>query len=97
MFCGAFLSDTFAFLVGSKFGKTKLAPEISPNKTVEGSIGGIFGVILSFVLITLVGNLKLGIYGNIFYCEPPFWNWKRKTENGKLDDDKDDDDDTHRL
>ena len=67
VFCGAFISDTFAFLIGSKFGKTKLAPEISPNKTVEGSLGGIFGVILSFVILTLVGNLKLGIYGNIFY------------------------------
>jgi len=67
VFCGAFISDTFAFLIGSRFGKTKLAPDISPNKTVEGSIGGICGVILSFVLLTLLGNLKLGIYGNIFY------------------------------
>lgn len=67
VFCGAFISDTFAFLVGSKFGKTKLAPDISPNKTVEGSIGGILGVILSFIIITLVGNYKLGINGNVFY------------------------------
>lgn len=67
VFCGAFISDTFAFLVGSKFGKTKLAPDISPNKTVEGSIGGILGVILSFVLITLLGNFKLGVQGNVFY------------------------------
>ena len=67
VFCGAFISDTFAYLVGSKFGKTKLAPDISPNKTVEGSIGGICGVILSFVIITMVGNLKFGIYGNVFY------------------------------
>ena len=65
--CGAFVSDTFAFLVGSKFGKTKLAPDISPNKTVEGSIGGILGVILSFIGLTLLGNLKLCIYGNVFY------------------------------
>ena len=67
VFCGAFISDTFAFLVGSKFGKTKLAPEISPNKTVEGSIGGISGVILSFIVITLVGKYKYGIDGNVFY------------------------------
>ena len=67
VFCGAFVSDTFAFLVGSKFGKTKLAPDISPNKTVEGSIGGILGVILSFVIITIIGNIKLGINGNVFY------------------------------
>ena len=67
VFCGAFISDTFACLVGSKFGKTKLAPEISPNKTVEGSIGGISGVILSFIVITLVGKYKYGIDGNVFY------------------------------
>ena len=67
VFFGAFISDTFAYLVGSKFGKTKLAPDISPNKTVEGSVGGIIGVILSFVVITFIGNLKLGIYGNVFY------------------------------
>ena len=67
VFCGAFVSDTFAFLVGSKFGKTKLAPDISPNKTVEGSIGGICGVILSFVIITLIGKFKLSIAGNVFY------------------------------
>lgn len=67
VFCGAFISDTFAFLVGSKFGKTKLAPDISPNKTVEGSIGGILGVILSFAIITLIGSYSLGIPGNVFY------------------------------
>ena len=64
--CGAFVSDTFAFLVGSKFGKTKLAPDISPNKTVEGSLGGIVGVIISFVLLTVIGNAN-GINGNVVY------------------------------
>ena len=32
--------DTFAYLVGSKFGKTYIAKDISPNKTLEGFIGG---------------------------------------------------------
>lgn len=65
--CGAFVNDTFAFLIGSRFGKTKLAPDISPNKTVEGSIGGIFGVLLAFVLVSIIGRNVLGINVNIVY------------------------------
>lgn len=43
---GAFIlvwiNDTFAFLVGKQFGKQKLFPSISPKKTVEGFLGGLF-------------------------------------------------------
>jgi phosphatidate cytidylyltransferase len=41
------LSDTFAYLVGKQLGRNKLIPHISPNKTVEGAIGGLVAAALT--------------------------------------------------
>lgn len=40
IFIGAWVTDSFAYFTGILFGKHKLIPEISPKKTIEGSIGG---------------------------------------------------------
>ena len=54
IFIGAWTTDTFAYFTGFFLGKHKLIPEISPKKTVEGSIGGILGCALSFVVWGLI-------------------------------------------
>ena len=64
---GAFASDTFAYFIGCKFGKHKLCPTISPKKSVEGSIGGICGVIVSYVILTIIGNTYFNFNMNIVY------------------------------
>ena len=43
---GTWAGDSFALLVGRKFGAHKMAPHISPNKTVEGLLGGIAGTVI---------------------------------------------------
>ena len=52
------MADTFANFIGSKIGKRKLAPLVSPNKTVEGFVGGIvFSTFISSVyFITFVNT-----------------------------------------
>lgn len=55
IFTSAWGSDTFAYLIGKKFGKHKLTP-ISPKKTVEGAIGGVLGALLFSLLYTVVIN-----------------------------------------
>ena len=47
IFILAYATDTFAYFSGKLFGKHKLIPKISPNKTIEGAIGGIIGAVIS--------------------------------------------------
>lgn len=61
IFIGAWISDTFAYLVGVMIGKHKLAPVLSPKKSIEGSVGGIAGAALAgFLLGSYLDNV-LGI------------------------------------
>ena len=73
------ISDSSAYLVGSSYGKTPLFSEISPNKSLEGFIGGMgsifilslvfclfFNISLSFVVILLTGSFYAFV-GDYFF------------------------------
>lgn len=74
-----FSADSFAYLIGSNFGKHKMCPKLSPKKSVEGAIGGIIGAIIvsvavnalflkeptSFIIvIALIGSI-ISIFGDL--------------------------------
>lgn len=61
IFIIAFSTDIFAYLVGKQFGKHKLIPKVSPNKTVEGSLGGIAASVVFSVLFGIAFNLQIGV------------------------------------
>ncbi|MBN8482925.1 MAG: phosphatidate cytidylyltransferase, partial [Xanthomonadales bacterium] len=52
-------ADTFAYFAGSRFGRTKLAPRISPGKTIEGAWGALAGG----ALVAMAGGWLLGERG----------------------------------
>lgn len=57
-FLGAFLSDIGAFFVGRAVGGPKLCEELSPKKTISGSVGGILGTVVGFFIYAVI--LKYG-------------------------------------
>ena len=64
----AFISDTGAYFAGYFFGKHKLAPVISPKKTIEGMVGGVLGAMLGMVIYCLVLQLAFGFKCNYLYA-----------------------------
>ena len=62
---GTFTTDTGAFLTGKALGKRLLAPDISPNKTVEGAIGGFLTGATAVVLLAYSLNLNISILESI--------------------------------
>ena len=49
--------DTFAYIVGSNFGRTKIAKEISPNKTYEGLVAGTISSVIYGYLVCIFLNI----------------------------------------
>lgn len=65
-------TDTFAYLFGNMFGKTKLAPTLSPSKTVEGAVGGIISGALLPLPVLYQGGIPITISAIILFMITPF-------------------------
>ena len=61
IFLSVWANDSFAYLVGSKFGKHKLAPRTSPKKSWEGFIAGLVGSAAFWCLMTLSPGVTMSI------------------------------------
>ncbi len=62
-----FLNDTGAYFTGLRLGRRKLAPAISPGKTVEGTIGGIIACILTGLIVNYGFGSPLNSDWTIFF------------------------------
>ncbi len=65
VFISSWVCDTCAYLAGRTFGKHKLAPVLSPKKSIEGSIGGIIGAIAVGILLALAAKGNIPVYGAV--------------------------------
>ena len=64
VFIGAWISDIFAYFTGRFLGKHKLIPEVSPKKTVEGSVGAIVFTTLLMLLYGWIVSLTTDLTPN---------------------------------
>lgn len=54
--------DSFAYFVGRKMGQRKLYPAVSPNKTIEGGLGGLAGAVFAILVVKFTFLPILGFF-----------------------------------
>ncbi len=96
LFFAVWACDSGAYYVGSRLGKYKLAPNISPGKTIEGAIGGLGLSILVFVMariwladLSITTAIMLGLGVGIIaqvgdLCESQIKRWAGVKDTGSL-------------
>lgn len=61
IFLSVWANDSFAYLAGSKLGKHKLAPRVSPKKSWEGFFAGLVGSALFWMLMVLIPGVNMSV------------------------------------
>ncbi len=77
LFLCVWAGDIAALYIGKRFGRHKLAPELSPNKTWEGAVASIIASVAIGVGLILYGNW-LPTHGSSFtrlHTNAPIWQW----------------------
>ena len=59
------ICDSCAYFVGRKYGKNKLYPAVSPNKTIEGALGGVGGAVVAAILFKFTFMPQIGFIGAV--------------------------------
>ncbi len=67
-FIVACVNDAGAYFVGMRWGRHKLAPVVSPNKTIEGMLGGIAAAVMSMLVYCLLLQIVEDFRINYFYA-----------------------------
>lgn len=77
IFVAVWACDSFAYFVGKPLGKHKLFERVSPKKSIEGGLGGVFGALLVFVTVhytgwyyislemAIISGLIIGVFGQL--------------------------------
>lgn len=67
IFISSWACDTAAYFIGKNFGKSKIAPTVSPNKTYLGSIAGLFASVLFCALYGFITQKYFGLPYAIYH------------------------------
>ncbi|BDE95529.1 phosphatidate cytidylyltransferase [Raoultibacter timonensis] len=67
IFLSVWANDTFAYLIGRKFGKHKLAPRTSPKKSWEGFFAGLAGSMVVWYAMTYIPGVTMDVVQALFF------------------------------
>jgi phosphatidate cytidylyltransferase len=76
LFLTVWAGDTVAMYAGRAFGKRKMAPNLSPNKTWAGAVGSVVGaVVVAGILLALSSYLTQWNSVKLSFADAPSWYW----------------------